>query len=247
VRFFTIILLLGVSLAVRLPGSLIDAAVDRLSEGSVRLAQVENSVWHGGGTLLVADPTTQHWQDWLSVNWNTDFSHLWRGALGWQLTSGGVPLAEIEISPSGFHLTQVRVRGPARFFLERIPNTLGRGGWEGDIAIDSAGWHCSWSVHCDGSAEIRWNDAGSKLLPANHFGDYRISFNSKGREIRAHIDTTGSGEVHIDGDSRWLIGGTPDFTGTLRGNPILLSRLPSIAGNWVRNGGEPGVWLVSRP
>jgi hypothetical protein len=247
VRFVTIILLLGACLAIRLPGSLMDAAVDRLSDGGVRLMQAQDSVWYGSGTLMVADPVTQRWQSWLSVDWHTDFDQLWRGALGWHLGSGGVPLAEIEVSPGGFRMKQLRIRGPARFFLERIPGTLGRGGWEGDIAIDSPGWHCSWSLRCDGSAEARWYGARSNLLPMDHFGDYRIAIISKGSEISAHIDTTSSGEVHIDGEAHWVIGGTPDFAGTLRGNPILLSRLPSVAGNWVRSGGDPGVWVVSRP
>ena len=246
-RFIAIVLLLGTCLAIRLPGSLIDAAVDRLSAGSVRLAQAEDSVWHGSGTLLVADPVTQRWQPWLLVDWHTDFTGLWRGALGWQLASGGGPLAEIEIGPGGFRMKRIRVRGPARFFLERIPHTLGRGGWEGDVAIESPDWHCSWSMHCAGSAEVRWYGARSKLLPLDHFGDYRIAISSKDSEISARIDTTGSGEVQIDGDAHWLIGGAPSCTGTLRGNPVLLSRLPSIAGNWVRSSGEPGIWLVSRP
>jgi hypothetical protein len=247
VRFVAIILFFVACLAVRLPGSIIDAAVDQLSEGSVRLTQAEDSVWHGSGTLMVADPVTNRWQSWLPVDWSTDFSHLWRGVLGWHLASGGWPLAEIEISPDGFRLTRVQLRGPARFFLERIPSTLGRGGWEGDVAIDSPGWHCSWSLHCDGSAELRWYGARSNLLPMYHFGDYQISIRGKDSEISAHIGTTGSGEAHFDGDAHWVIGGTPNITGTLRGNPVLLSRLPSIASNWVRSGGEPGVWLVSRP
>jgi hypothetical protein len=53
--------------------------------------------------------------------------------------------------------------------------------------------------------------------------------------------------VRIDGDGHWTIGGTPGFTGTLRGDPVLLSRLPSVAGRWVQSGGEPGVWSVSLP
>lgn len=233
--------------AYRLPGSLVDTAVDRLSDGSVRLTQAENIVWQGSGTVMVADPETQRWLSWLSVAWHADFSHLWRGVFGWRLTSGGEPLAEIEIGPGGLHLTQVRVRGPARFFLDRIPNVLGRGGGEGDVAIDSPGWHCSWSTRCDGSAELRWYGARSKLLPTDQFGDYRIAISSKSSAISAHIDTIGNGEVHIDGDAQWVVGGTPDFTGTLRGNPVLLSRLPSIAGNWARSGSGVGVWLISRP
>lgn len=246
-RFITIILLVGTCLVIRLPGGFIDAAVNRFSEGSIRLMDAGGSAWHGSGALMVADPVTQRWQPWLSVDWTTDFSHLWRGTLGWRLTSGEQLLAEIEISPGEFRVTREQIRGPARFFLERIPHTVGRGGWEGDVAIDSPGWRCSWSLHCYGTAEIRWYGARSNLLPANHFGDYQISITGKNREITARIDTIGNGEVNIDGNANWSIGGTLDFTGTLRGNPVLLSRLPSIAGNWVRSSGDPGVWLVSTP
>lgn len=246
-RFIVVVLLLAACLAVRLPGSLVDAAVDQVSSGSLRLAQAEGSVWRGSGALMVADPVTQRWQSWLALDWDTDFSRLWRGALGWRFTSGGGPLAEIEIGPSGFHVTRLHMRGPARFFLERIPNALGRGGWEGDVAIDSPDWQCSWSLRCDGSAELRWYGASSNLLPMYRLGDYRASIGGKGSDISAHIDTTGDGEVRIDGDGHWTIGGTPGFTGTLRGNPVLLSRLPSVAGRWVRSGGEPGVWSVSLP
>lgn len=246
-RFVAVVLLLAACLAVRLPGSLIDAAVDQASAGALHLAQARGSVWHGGGALMVADPVTQRWQSWLALDWDADFSQLWRGIVGWRFTSGGGTLAEIEIGAGGIGLTKVQIRGPARFFLERIPNALGRGGWEGDVAIDSPSWHCSWTLRCDGSAELRWYGASSSLLPMYRLGDYRASISGMGGDISAHIDTTGGGEAHIDGDGHWTIGGTPGFTGTLRGNPVLLGRLPSVAGRWVRNGGEPGVWLVSLP
>jgi general secretion pathway protein N len=246
VRFLAVVLLLAACLAIRLPGSLVDAAFERASDGALRLAEAEGSLWRGRGALLVIDPVSQRWQAWLALDWDTDFGSLWRGALGWHFTSGGAPLADVEIGPGGFRLTRLQMRGPARFFLERIPNALGRAGWEGDVAIDSPGWQCSWSLRCDGTAELRWYGASSELLQKRRLGDYRLSIIGKGSEIAAHIDTP-SGEVRIEGDGRWPLAGAPSFTGTLRGDPVLLDRLPSVAGRWVRSGGETGVWLVTLP
>jgi hypothetical protein len=246
VRFAAVVLLLALCLAMRLPGSLADAALDRASDGALRLAQAQGSLWRGSGALMVIDPVTQRWQAWQQLEWKTDFSRLWRGTIGWHFASGGGPLADVEIGPGGIRLAKLQLRGPARFFLERIPNALGRAGWEGDVAVDSPGWQCSWSLRCDGSAELRWYGASSELLQKLRLGDYRVAVAGRGGEITAHIDTL-SGEIDVVGDGRWSPGGTPSFNGTLRGDPVLVDRLPNIAGRWVRSGGAPGVWLVTLP
>jgi general secretion pathway protein N len=245
-RFLAVVLLVAAFFLVRLPGSLVDSAIEQTSDGAVRLAQAEGTLWRGSGSLMVIDPVTQRWQAWLPMTWDTDPSRLWRGALSWQFTSGGAPLADVEIGPTGVRLTRLQMRGPARFFLERIPSAIGRAGWEGDLAIDSPGWQCSWSLRCDGTAELRWFGASSDLLQKHRLGDYRVAITGKGSDISAHFDTL-SGDIRIDGDGRWSLGSSPSFAGTLRGDPVLLDRLPNIAGRWVRSGGEPGVWLVSLP
>ena len=245
-RFLFVVLFFAICLTARVPGSVADAALDQTSDGALRLAEVEGSLWRGSGALMVIDPVTQRWQVWLNLDWDTDFSRLWRGAIGWHFGSGGGPLADIEIGPTGIRLAKLQLRGPARFYLERIPNALGRAGWQGDVALDSSGWQCSWSLRCDGNAELRWYGASSDLLQKLRLGDYRVAIAGRGGDIVAHVDTL-SGEISVDGDGRWSPGGTPSFNGTLRGDPVLLDRLPNIAGRWVRSGGEPGVWVVTLP
>jgi general secretion pathway protein N len=246
VRVLGFVLLLVVFLAARPPATLVDAAVDRASDGALRLAQVQGSLWRGSGALMVIDPVTQRWQNWLELDWDTAFAGLWRGAVRWHLAAGGSPLADFELSPAGLRLSRLQVRGPARYFLERIPGPLGRAGWEGDIAIDSSGWNCTWSLRCEGSAELRWYGASSDLLQKRRLGDYDIVVKGSGNELAAHVATL-AGDIQVDGDGRWLIGGAPSFAGTLRGDPVLLDRLPSVAGRWVSKGAEAGVWRVTLP
>ena len=144
----------------------------------------------------------------------------------------------------GFHLDDVHLRGPARLFLQQIPNAFGRAGWRGDIALDSERWHCNWQYECSGGADLRWLGAASDLLVGRVFGDYQVLLVGNGEAINFQWDTL-RGDVQTKGEGKWSGQGPPRFGGSIRGDVLLLQSLPSIASRWVRAGSEPGLWHVS--
>lgn len=243
-RWLLAALLFPVCLVWRLPASLADQWLAWFSEGAVRLADAEGTVWAGRGDLMVVDPARRAWQPWLAVAWRVDWGALWRGRLGWDWSSGGQRLARAEVSPAGVSVEALRLGGPARFFAERIPHSLGRAGWRGDLALDAPGWQCDWSGRCTGKAELRWLGAASDLLRDRDLGDYRVVVTADEGVMRLEWRTL-RGDVRVEGDGRWAIDARPDLRVTISGDPALLQHLPGVAGRWATPGARPGTWVVA--
>lgn len=228
----------------QLPASVIDTALNRYSGNKLRLAQTQGSVWRGSGFVMVLDPVSDRWQPWTKIDWNADWGALLRFGVAWQLMVQDTALARVELAAGGFRIDELHLRGPARLFLQQMQNAIGRAGWRGDIAIDSAHWQCTWQYQCQGSADLRWFGAASDLLEGRVLGDYQVLLLGNGEHIDFQWDTL-QGSVRTKGDGRWQGEGTPKLSGTISGDMTLLQSLPSVASRWVRAGSEPGVWLIS--
>ncbi|MBP7080535.1 MAG: type II secretion system protein N [Rhodocyclaceae bacterium] len=241
---FSAVLLLLIFVVWQLPASLIDSALNRYSDNKLRLAETQGSVWRGSGLVMVLDPVSDRWQPWTKIDWNADWGALLRFGVAWQLMVQDTPLARVELATSGVRIDELHLRGPARLFLQQMQNVIGRAGWRGDIAIDSAHWQCTWQYQCQGGADLRWFGAASDLLEGRVLGDYQVLFLGNGEHIDFQWDTL-QGSVRTKGDGRWQGQGTPRLSGTISGDVMFLQSLPSVASRWVRVGSEPGVWLIS--
>ena len=243
-RIVAAALFLLLLIAWQLPASLIDTTLNRTTENKLRLTQTQGSVWHGSGFVMVLDPLTDHWQPWTKVDWKFDWGAVAHLAMAWQLNVQDSSLARVEITASGFRLDDLHLRGPARMFLQQIPNALGRAGWRGDIALDAEHWRCDWDYQCVGGADLRWLGAASDLLVGRVFGDYQVLLVGNGETIDFQWDTL-QGTVQTKGEGRWRAPDSPRLAGTIRGDMLLLQSLPAIASRWVRAGSEPGLWHIS--
>lgn len=233
-----------VALVWQTPATVADSGLGWLSAGTLRIAQAQGTLWTGRGAVMGLDSTTDGWQPWLIVEWTLNASALLRGKLSWEVTSAHVPVARTSMGFGGIEISQLRLGGPARFFLGLVPNSLGRAGWKGDIATESPRFHCSWHGLCEGHAELRWIGAASDLLPGDALGDYKLAIDgSSGNQILFQVQTI-DGPIRVEGQGRWELDGPLVFDGTIKGNAGLLQRLPSVAGPWVRPSVEPGTWNV---
>ncbi len=230
----------------RLPGTLLDASLDRLTEGTFRLADASGTLWNGQAALMVFDPALSAWQPWLALEWSPEPARLLQGALSWRISSGNVLIARIAFATTGIGIENANLHGPARFFLARVRNSLAHIGWSGDMALNSPDFRCTWKRRCAGRADLRWIGAASNVLPGQAFGDYVLTIEGSPNALLLHLRTL-RGEVQIRGDGRWPPDAPPTFNGTIQGDPALLSRLPSIGGQWVHSSDHPNNWTIAFP
>ena len=230
----------------RMPGTLLDAGLDRATDGALRLADASGTVWDGQAVLMVRDLASNSWQPWLALEWSAEPASLLQGALSWRISSGGILAARIAFTATQAGIEDAKLQGPARFFLARIPNSLAHTGWSGDMALHSPAFRCTWKRRCAGRAELRWTGAASSLLPGQAFGDYLLTVEGSPNALLLQLRTL-RGEVQIRGDGRWPPGAPPTFNGTIQGDPSFLQRLPSVGGSWLRPSGDAGAWTIAIP
>lgn len=230
----------------RMPGTLLDAGLDRATGGALRLAEANGTIWTGRALLMVHDPASSVWQPWQALEWSSDPARLLGGALAWQITSGSDLAARISFTLSGIGIEEASLRGPARFFLAQFQNSLAHAGWSGDIALNSPVFRCTWQRRCTGRADLRWMAATSSLLPGQSFGDYRLTVEGSADSLLLQLRTL-QGDVQVRGDGRWPPGAAPTFNGTIQGDPAFLQRLPSVAGSLIRPTGDAAVWTIAIP
>ncbi len=244
-RALAALLTVVVVLVWQTPATIVDSGLGWASSGTLRLTHADGTLWSGKGIVMGLDSTTDGWQPWMATEWSLNSRHALGGKLGWDITSGHVPVMNLSIGLGGVELSQLRLRGPARFLLGAIPHSLGRAGWKGDIVAESPRFRCSWHMYCDGHLDLTWIGAVSELLPGEALGDYKLAIDgSSGSEILFHVQTL-DGPIRVEGQGRWKTDGPLVFDGTIKGNAALLQRLPSVAGPWVRPSAEPGTWNVA--
>lgn len=225
----------------RAPASLVDLAARRAGAGEVRVSASEGTLWGGQGTVEVIDRPTQAWQSWRRIQWTFEPAALLRARVGWRVLSGGVPMARLEASPSGWAIVQLDVSGPARLFWQRIPHELGKFGWAGDLTLTSPGIECTWDGRCSGRLEARWLNAASDFLPNRPLGDYALEARGDAGDILLNWHTL-RGDIRVEGDGRLSARGGVSLKGAIAGDPVLLQHLTAVAGPWVKPTGGPGRW-----
>lgn len=244
-RVFAAAIALIVALLWQVPATVIDAGLDRASGGTLRLTQAAGTLWSGHGVVMGLVSAPDAWQAWLPTEWALDALSVPIGVPAWDISTGGLPVARLEFGIGGVVVSRLRLHGPAKFFIERIPHNIGHAGWKGEIAVESPRFQCSWHVHCVGRLELQWTHAASELLPGQELGNYQLTIEgAPGGGVHFQLRTV-DGRVRIDGGGRWMVGGVFAFNGTIKGSPELLQRLPSIAGPWVHPSGEAGTWTVT--
>jgi len=195
------------------PATLVDAALQRATEGRLRVAEARGTLWSGAGQIEIRAAGGSAGVA-RSITWRVVPASLLRGQLvcevGLEQTQRHFPLT---ISPSRVELANADIHLPAAVLGLAVPK-LAPLGLTGDAAIHIT----SLSMAPDaiaGSAALQWRAAGSALSPVSPLGDYELRVDGEGRTARAILRTV-EGPLQLDGKGSWTHGARPVFLATAR-------------------------------
>jgi hypothetical protein len=240
-RIALFLVLLPLALIAQAPAWLADSALACATDGAIRLTAIEGSLWNGQGALVAIDPQSRRALPWTTLSWRWRPQRLLRAEAAWALAADNRPAGEIGIGPHGWRADGLSFTAPARFLLERIPNTFAHLGWRGDLRLESQQWRCTWEFRCDGRFDLRWANASVDVLRNRVLGDYQLT--AQGEAGRLHFElATLAGDARLQGEGNWEPSGAWHFSGTIEGDPSLMQRLPAVANQWVQPSGKPGAY-----
>lgn len=195
------------------PATLIDARLERASDGRLRLAEARGSLWSGAGWIEIRDADGRagvaRRLAWRVLPWSLLRGHL---AAEVELDQAVKPfpvtisLSRIEISDAGINLPAAALGlGMPRLAPFRLT---------GDVLLNIP--HLSLERgRMDGDATLQWRAAGSALTPISPLGDYEVRFKAVGPAVQAVLSTL-EGPLQLEGKATWSNGAPPSFLATAR-------------------------------
>ncbi len=246
-KLLIFVLALSALVVAMAPAALIDRTAGELSRGDLRVGETSGSIWNGRGVVHVIDVPTRAWQPWFQVEWSFDPFGLFHGELAWRIIINSVNVSELAVGLPGWHVRDFEISGPARYLWQRVPGPLAKFGWDGDVILTVGNLECSWHGSCSGHSSARWTEAGSDFLPGQVFGDYQIQVKGVAGEFTLDWTSSSESAVRTSGTGRVSRAGILNLTGIVNGDPVLLGRLPAVAGPWVRPTGAADTWKVVFP
>ncbi len=201
------------ALAVTAPATLIDAGLQRTSDGRLRLAEAHGTLWSGSGRIEFREGGGVNGIS-RRLDWRIAPAALLRGRVvcdvGLEQAAGRFP---VTMTLSRIELAHADLSLPASV-LGLVAPRLALLGLSGEVRIQVV----DLSVARDGmygGATLHWLAAGSTLTPIRPLGDYEILFAGRGRIIDASLRTL-AGPLQLDGKGSWRQGDRPGFLAMAR-------------------------------
>lgn len=188
--------LLALALAARAPATLLDARIDALSGGRLRLADADGTVWNGSGELRTVPADMA-----LRVAWHVDAAPLMIGRLrGTMSINDGAPAA-FAVGSREFEVRDLKLILPAQTLLRvaGVPPIASAGG-SVDVNISSLSRRAD---RLEGSFGIRWHGATLSALsisPALALGDVILDASGQAGALVGTISNSG-GDVDLSGSA----------------------------------------------
>ena len=211
------IVLLAIALAASAPAALLDARLAGASEGRLRLANPEGTVWNGSGELVLLPKGTRR-----PLGWRIDAWPLLRGELRGTIAPQSDAAQPIEFT---YAAQQAELRHldlvlpmDAVLLSAGVPAAFAAAG--GSIAA-----HVERLVRTraalDAQLSLEWRDAslpgagpGSRIA----LGDVRLDADGTGPEVVATLSNRG-GDVEISGQVALRAADSPAIVATVRSRP----------------------------
>ena len=201
------------ALIVLAPATLIDARLERASDGRLRLAEAQGSLWSGAGWIEIRDA---HGRAGVArrLAWRVLPESLLRARLVAEVdleqAAKAFPvtlsLSRIEIADAGINL-------PAAALGLGMPS-LAPFRLTGDVLVNIP--HLSVERgRMDGDATLQWRAAGSALAPVSPLGEYEVHLKAVGPAVHAALRTL-AGPLQLEGEGTWSNGNPPSFLATAR-------------------------------
>jgi general secretion pathway protein N len=178
------------------PATLLDAVVKRGSEGRLRIAEAQGTLWTGNGQLEVRD-VTRGGGVGRRLYWRFQPQSLLRGQLLFEVdvadASKSFPL---KISLSGIEISDAELAFPAAVLGLAVPS-VALIGPTGDLLVHVI--RLSVAGHdLAGNVTVHWQSAGSSLTPVSPLGDYELTMESDSRGVNVSLRTL-EGPLRLSG------------------------------------------------
>ena len=189
--------LLAVALAISAPASLLDGRVAALSDGHLRIADAEGTLWNGTGQLLLVPGGTRR-----ALAWHIDAWPLLRGEVQGTIAAGtdAARPADFVYGHQGVELRHFDLSLPMESLLKSagVPGALTTAGGSLNAHIERL---VQTPDAIDAQLALQWRDASlPSLRPGERIalGEIRLEVDGRGPEIAGALSNRG-GDVEIAG------------------------------------------------
>lgn len=204
------------------PATLMDAGLQRISDGKLQLVEARGGLWSGSGQVELRDATgrtgvAKH------LAWRLRPGSLLRGQIvcDIQLEQDGKAFP-VTVSPSGIEIANADIRLPAAVLGLAMPR-LAALGLSGDMSLHIPRLLIGHG-ETSGKFELRLREAGSAFTPISPLGDYEFKLDATGGVVQILLQTL-KGPLQLDGKGSWVIGSSPDFLAIAQVAPQHLEQL----------------------
>ncbi|MFC4159601.1 type II secretion system protein N [Chitinimonas lacunae] len=188
-------LLLPLCAVAQLPSTLLGWMLENRSQGLVKLAAADGTLWHGSGQLAIGDQALLE-----RLRWQWQPRELLQGRFTYRLEAdqGG---AMLRLGWKRLELQQLEL-GFAAAPLVGLDRRLQPFQLGGRIRLASPGLTVSPS-QIDGGLTVDWQQASSPLVPTlPQLGDYRAVLSPQGDSWQFQVQTL-NGQLQLDGGGNW--------------------------------------------
>lgn len=206
----------AIALIVTAPATLVDAGLQRASDGRLRLAEGQGTLWSGSGQLEIRDKGGRSGVA-KSIAWRVLPASLLRGHLRCDVElDQATRRFPVTISLSRVELADADINLPAAALGLAVPK-LAPLELTGEMLVHVANFSVGRSG-IRGNATLQWRAAGSALSPVSPLGDYELRLEGEGPAVRATLHTL-QGPLQLDGKGSWTHGDSPAFLAMARVPP----------------------------
>jgi len=193
------------------PATLVDSGLQRASDGRLRLAEAQGTLWSGSGQIEVRDSGGRTGVA-KSLAWRFLPQSLLRGHLVCEVElDQSARRFPVTISLSRIELANADVSLPATVLGLGVPK-LAPLGLTGNVLLHIASLTIERKA-MQGNATLQWRDAGSVLTPISPLGDYELRLDGEGATVHAYLRTI-QGPLRLEGKGSWANGNHPVFLAT---------------------------------
>jgi general secretion pathway protein N len=200
------------TLIIHAPATLIDAELQEASNGRLRLAQAEGTIWSGTGLIEIRDAGSRS-AIAKDIAWRVLPESLWRGRLICEIYLERTDQrALMAVSLSDIEITNANINLPAEALVFAEPR-LKPLKLSGDVQLRATNLSVGRGGLL-GRVTLKWLAAGSAFSTVSPIGSYELRLDGQGHSVTAALSTL-EGPLQIDGSGSWTNGKALAFHATV--------------------------------